>query len=93
MIGLLDAMPAEQARGVIQTFKAAFAQGPAAEALTILRSHFSERTSMNTDPHQVAFLEGQRFVILTIDHLRAFDERRLAPAPTEALTDDEEPYA
>lgn len=92
MIGILDALSPDQARAVVQIFKAAFSQGPAKDALEILRKHFSARTSMNRDTHQVTFLEGQRFVILTIDHLRDFDERVLTPAPVDALISEEESH-
>lgn len=93
MIGVLDALSVDEARGVVQTIKAAFGQGPGAEALAVLRTHFSARTSMNKDPYQMAFLEGQRYVLLTIDHLMSFDERQLQPAPVDAVTNEGETYA
>lgn len=40
-------------------------------ARQFLRSEFSDRTSFSLNTHEMAFNEGQRHVVLTLDHRAA----------------------
>lgn len=69
----------ERALSIAQTTQQCFNSEAGKRELAYLKQQHANRTSFHTDPIQMAFLEGERHVILAI-------EARLALRPQDFVT-------
>lgn len=74
-----------------KTYAAAFNGGAGAEVLEDLQRRFGARLSyVKGDPHETAFREGQRSVVVTIQTLMALAKGAPEAAPVEVAVGAEE---
>lgn len=74
---------------IAQNTKLCFGAASGRHELEQLKKDYLFRSSFHTDPLQMAFMEGERHVVLTILRRLEMTQQDLVPIATKAITEEE----
>lgn len=76
--------------GIIQDHKVAFGSESGRRVLEQFKTDWLYRPSFSKDPLEMAFMEGERHVVLTILKRLSMELKDIVIVPTEAITQEED---